>query len=249
MIEGSDAASVSADAEEATLAQSWAQLREQGCARARERLFEHYCRYAQTLASHAHRDRGVGELDDVRQWAYLGLLEAIDRFDPARGVGFATFATTRIRGSIQDGVRRSCEVHEQRSLHARLRRERLQSLRDGATSTQPLHVLCELATGLAVGLLLEGTGLYVEGVDTPCARPSGYDAIAWEQRRRIVAGAVVALPERLQAVIRLHYNHRLPFAQIATVLGISAARASQLHQAALCLLREQMRPKLSQWSE
>lgn len=250
MKEGSGQVGVEARADQATLAQWWFQFRGHRCPLARARLFEHYCGYARTLALQAHHaSKKTGELDDLRQWAYVGLLEAIDRFDPARAVGFATFATSRIRGSIADGMGRSSELQGQLSIHARLRRERLQSLRAKAAGASALNVLSDVATGLAVGRLLDGTALYVEGTHTPCPSPTGYESVAWEQRRRRVAQALASLPDRLQVVIRLHYYHLVPFAQMAAVLGVSGARASQLHQKALQLLREQVCPNPNPWSE
>lgn len=68
----------------------------------RNRLVEDHLRVAQSAA---HRSGGTKDFDERLADAYLGLVQAARSFDPSRGVQFGTYAYTRVRGAIQDGLR------------------------------------------------------------------------------------------------------------------------------------------------
>ena len=78
-------------------------------ARPRERLFDFYLPFARLVAARHFRRRRGGDIEfaEFCQSAYAGLLEAIDHFDPDRGVPFKGYAHGRISGSITDAVQRS----------------------------------------------------------------------------------------------------------------------------------------------
>src|ERR1041385_5079377 len=72
----------------------------------RGRLIERYLPEVHRIAAHAYARRGpqAPEFDDYLQWARLGLIEAFDRYEPAREASFMTFAGYRIRGAILNGL-------------------------------------------------------------------------------------------------------------------------------------------------
>ncbi|HEF5875104.1 TPA: sigma-70 family RNA polymerase sigma factor [Burkholderia cenocepacia] len=219
---------------------------------AREAVFAHYLPYARAIAArlYAGRHRDDVEFRDFVQLACIGLLESIDRFDPARGVTFETFCTTRVRGEILTGVEKLTDGQEQISFSRRVRRERVASLQaDGDRAARQgrdaLQALGTLAAGLAIGFMLDGTGLIVppaDGVpsDDPALPGAAYHGIAWRQTKTRLAAAVLHLPERTRKIIQYHYFHGLAFEQIADILGVSKGRISQLHRAALTELRERL---------
>jgi len=229
----------------------WDAFKSNGSLAARERLFSHYAAFAGNVARRHHRERSWGdiELNDLHQYAYAGLLEALDRFDPSQGTPFRPFAVHRISGSIQDGITHMNELREQLSWRHRMRRERLQSLAERAsdekeTAATPIEKLAELAMGLALGFMLEGTGLFAEpGGESDGPGPTGtaYDSLAWKEVVVQLHANLSELPEREQTILRQHYLHGVNFDQLASLLAITKGRVSQLHRAALLTLRKRLR--------
>ncbi|WP_338638609.1 sigma-70 family RNA polymerase sigma factor [Burkholderia pyrrocinia] len=231
---------------EAELWRMWATER---CARTREAVFAHYLPYARAIAArlYAGRHRDDVEFRDFVQLACIGLLESIDRFDPARGVAFETFCTTRVKGAILSGVEKLTDGQEQISFSRRVRRERVASLQtdDEPAARDTFQALGALAAGLALGFMLDGTGLVAPPNDA--APPddlrlpgAAYRGIAWRQTKDRLVDAVGRLPERTRKIIQYHYFHGLGFEQIADILGLSKGRISQLHRAALADLRKRL---------
>lgn len=223
----------------------WRAAREDRGPQPRERLFAYYLPFARALAGRQFRNRSGGdiEFEDFAQLACAGLLEAIDRFDPARGVPFRGFAVRRINGAILDGLAKTSEVREQISFRRRVKRERLRSLApDAADALAPndaMEALVDLAVGLALGFMLEGTGLYQDGGGAS-VQPSAYDSLAWREVVERLTHEIERLPERERTIVRLHYLEEVCFDQLADLFGLTKGRISQLHKAALILLRKRI---------
>ncbi len=222
----------------------WRAFKAGQSAGARQKLFSRYTRFAQNIARRHYNERSRGdiEIEDLYQLAYAGLLEALDRFDIVHGAPFRSFAARRISGSIADGVERSSEMREQLAWRARLRRERIRSLSDasqaGASQTEKL---VGIATGLALGFMLEDMGLLSPGDALEVAQRTAYETLAWKEVVQQLQLELASLPERDQAILREHYGNGVGFNQLALLFGISKGRVAQLHRAALSLLRKRMR--------
>jgi RNA polymerase sigma factor for flagellar operon FliA len=223
----------------------WRAVRDDRSAAAREKLFTAYLPFARALAGRQFRIRGGGdvEFEDLLQLACAGLLEAIDRFNPERGVPFKGFAVRRITGSMSDGIAKMNEVREQIRFRSRVHRDRLRSLapddRVPVPAGRAMEVLVDMAVGLALGFMLEGTTLYHQEGDAGMA-PTAYDGLAWKELVERAASEVARLPDRDRRIIELHYVEDVNFDQIAALLGLSKGRISQLHKAAMLLLRKRL---------
>jgi RNA polymerase sigma factor for flagellar operon FliA len=223
----------------------WHAFKQGGSASARERLFSRYAGFAVQIAARLYRRKSVGdiELADLRQLAYAGLLEAIDRFDPDRGVPFRAFAARRVSGSVLDGIAKLSEKREQLSWRAKMRRERVRSLaaaEDGEISTaDAMARIAEIAVGLALGFMLEDVAVHTE-VDIGNRPPTAYDSLVWKEMVTQLRRQVEGLPEREQLILRRHYMDGVSFDQLAALLDLTKGRISQLHRAALSLLRKRM---------
>lgn len=217
----------------------WRRLRFEQEQRCRAQLFQRYRPLARGVASRQFRlrQRNGTELGDLEQFAYEGLLHAIDRFDPLHGTPFAGYARRRIIGSIADGAARMNEIDAQHTARARRERERARMLApEPGTAADPLRALSELAAGLALGLMLEGTSL-IESESGADHRPNAYESLAWRELQALLVREVGRLPEREALILREHYEHGVSFTHIAQLLGISKGRVSQLHASALAKLR------------
>jgi RNA polymerase sigma factor for flagellar operon FliA len=229
----------------------WRAFRLDGVPAAREALFDLHAAFARNIARRHYRERARGDIEfaDLNQFACAALLEAIDRYDPERGSPFRSFAGPRISGSIVDGIGKMSELREQLSWKHRLRRERMQSLgvadADTGNTAQAMEALAELAVGLALGFMLEGTGLYAARDDeqSGTAPPTAYESLAWKDMVNVLAREVSELPHREQVILRHHYMGGIGFDHLAVLLNISRGRVSQLHRAALGLLRRRMTGK------
>jgi len=222
----------------------WQAFKADGSSKARERLFNTYTKYAYALAWRYFRRYSQGDLDiaDLQQLAFSGLLEAIDRFDPERAVPFKAFAAHRITGCIRDGVAHMTEVREQISWRQRLRRERIKSLAagEGEGRSDAVGTLSDVAIGLALGYMLEDTGMMRSEDEVPSSRPSAYESSAWRQLMTRLQREFSALPKREATLLKHHYMEGLSFDQIAKLFGLSNARISQLHRTALMTLKKRL---------
>jgi len=221
----------------------WRRLRNCAEAACREALFNRYVALARSVAGRHFNRRPPPrpELTDYQQFAYTGLLQAIDRFDPLRGVPFPSFAKPRIVGSISDGIAQMSEIDAQCSQRRQIENERIRSLRSREEEGpgEAIFRLSRLAAGLAIGLILEGSPPVLEGqlVDPS---PSAYDSLQFRQLQMRLAEAVSGLPEKEAIVIRQHYLNGLGFGQVAELLGLSRGRISQLHHSALRRMRKKI---------
>lgn len=223
----------------------WTAFRDQGSAGARERLFGVYAAFARNIARRHHQERSRGDIDlhDLQQLAYAGLLEALDRFNPRLGIPFRPFAAHRISGSIRDGIIKMNEMREQMSWRNRVRRERIQSI-SGGEAREPIEQLAEIVVGLALGVLLEGTGLFVHDEsgrgDVRGVTRTAYDSLAWKEMTAQLGSELRGLPERERMVLQKHYMEGVSFDGVAVLMGVSKGRISQMHRAALERLRKRM---------
>ncbi|MBC5785110.1 sigma-70 family RNA polymerase sigma factor [Ramlibacter sp. USB13] len=229
----------------------WRRLREEGDEAARAALLRMHLPYAKVIAAHFYGRRFSDDVEfgDFLQYASLGMLEALDRFDPARGVQFRTFAARRMQGAILNGLERLTEKHQQIAARQRLRNERLHDLQtlagaDAAGNApdepaQLLRFVTEVGIGLALCWMLEGTGM-VETAEGASHHPF-YRGVALAQLRARLLHAVDGLPAQEKTVVRSHYLQGIPFDRVAESLSLTKGRISQIHKQALLHLRAAVR--------
>ena len=114
----------------------WRRYKADGDAAARAALLACHLPYARVVAAmtYARRYNDEVEFGDYLQFASIGLLEAFERYDPSRGVQFRTFASRRMHGAILNGIEGLTEKLQQIAARQRIRRERLDDLKDSATA-------------------------------------------------------------------------------------------------------------------
>lgn len=198
------------------------------------------------------------ELDELHSYGIFGLLDALRKFDPGRGVKFETYAFTRIRGAILDGLRtmdwvptsmrqraRQVEMAFAR-VEARLGRgaedaEVAEELGVGAEEYARTMTDIERASILSLDELWGGEESGEEYTLRDLVRdehaPDPTESAEWHDREAILAAAVEGLPERERTVLTLFYYDGLVPKEIAQVLGVSVSRISQLHSRAVLRLK------------
>ena len=214
----------------------WETFRGSQDARLRHRLIEHYMPLARKLAAQIYRHAmPPSSFDDYLQYARLGLIEAVDGYDPARGVSFEVYSKRRIRGCILDGVGHESEAAARREFLRQAMPERVRSFDVGARAS--LHELLELTVGIALGVLLER-----EDLDVPdeSVQSNPYAMAELGQLAQRVRALVERLPSRECEVISGHYFERVEFRVLAEQLAVSKARVSQLHSQGLRRLQQML---------
>jgi RNA polymerase sigma factor for flagellar operon FliA len=207
--------------------------------RLRDELIELYRPLAKRIAARMfvlRRDNSVA-FADYFQYACVGLVEAIDRYEPERPVLFETFATYRVRGAILNGLAKESELAAQRHYWAARAQDRVESLKrpvtDDGAPANALTDLVELTVSLAFGVLLESRAEPAD--ESPSANP--YAAAELGELVRRLRRAVEQLPERERSIIELHYYQHEAFQDIAARFGVTKGRVSQLHARALTRMR------------
>ena len=215
----------------------WETYRLGGDIGAQRLLFLRYVPWARGIARDVYRRVRVPQMDwgDYAQNATVGLLEAMGRFDPGRGIAFMAYAKPRVRGAVFNGLRSF--LADSRTHHDNNRwRDRIASF-DDADPEDHLGQMISSVTGLALGLLLESDATVA------LFQPEGDASTAAERQETdvLLAGSVAKLPEKERLVVTLHYYQHMAFVDISELLGVTKGRISQIHKAALERIRAQLR--------
>lgn len=238
------------------LARHWERWRRNGSSVARDHLVIHYSPLVKFVVGRL----GIGthptvEVGDLVNQGIIGLMDAIERFDPARGVKFETFAVPRIRGAVYDGLRDLDWVP--RSVRSRARKiESAMSqfeARHGRSPDDP-----DLAD--ALDLSVDELTVWMSSVASTTVGPleraleAGQDPVALdgevpvsparvvEERevRNAMRAELKRLPEREKLVLGLYYEEGLTLAEIGQVLEVTESRVSQLRIKAVLHLRSRL---------
>ena len=210
----------------------WAIWAEDKSPSSRAALINFYSPWARLVARDVYlRVVGLGEIwRDCSQNAMVGLMEAIDRYELDRGAKFETYARHRVRGAVFNGLR---NLHERAKIQVSfeaLTAERIESL--AVTGNDPLESFADLTGMLGLSALLAARSVPTEDAADPA-----YYAMRVSERSEVVSALLDELPERDRNILTMHYYHHIPFIEIATSLGITKGRVSQLHKRALQSIR------------
>jgi RNA polymerase sigma factor for flagellar operon FliA len=204
----------------------------------------------------AHVDEG-----DLVSYGLLGLIGAIERYDPARDIKFETYAIARIKGAIIDELRALDWVP--RSVRSRAREiERAIAELEAKLGVAPTDEQIAQKIGISVDELEEsltdisrssiaaldelwsvsGEGDQVSLMDTieDETGPRPEAALDETEMREALADAIARLPEREKLVVTLYYYEELTLREIGEVLGVTESRVSQLHTKAVLRLKARL---------
>jgi RNA polymerase sigma factor FliA len=205
----------------------------------------------------AHVDEG-----DLVSYGLLGLIGAIERFDPTRDIKFETYAVSRIKGAIIDELRALDWVP--RSVRSRARDiERaiaeLESKLGRAPDDEEIAAKVGITTGELEASLTEISRSSIAALDELWTMsgeggdqvslldtiedidgPDPQDALAQTELREALGEAIARLPEREKLVVTLYYYEELTLREIGEVLGVTESRVSQLHTKAVLRLKSRL---------
>ncbi|TAK25332.1 MAG: FliA/WhiG family RNA polymerase sigma factor [Chloroflexota bacterium] len=204
----------------------------------------------------------VIDSDDVISYGTIGLIDAVERFDPTRGIKFETYAIARIRGAIIDALRsldqiprtarqRAREIEAAMTeLESKLKRpptdqEVAKHLSMDIVQYREIVVRTSMTTMSLDSLLVvdddEGGGAGKAYAFEDRGSPDPVAATERLESEQALVEAVRRLPERERLVLSLYYYEELTMKEISRVMEISESRVCQLHAQAVLRLRSSMR--------
>lgn len=238
----------------------WSEYKEQGSQLAKDKLLAEYAplvRYtAQRMAVNLPRSVDV---EDLFGTGIIGLIKAVESFDPALGWKFETFATHKVRGAILDDLRAQDWVPRSVRAKSRTMQKTYAQLEQslgrvpyddevaaelGVSMSEFEDMLSEVAptTIISIDEVLHDTSgdsktlTVIDTIEDPHGANPLKD-MGFQETKNILKGAIGELPEKERLVIALYHYEELTLKEIGEVLGITESRVSQIHSKAMLKLR------------
>lgn len=201
------------------------------------------------------------ELDDLESAGAVGLVNAVEHYDPDQPSEFATYAQYRIRGAILDDLR--AQDFAPRSLRAKAREIQQTLLRlEGSLGREPGDDEVAAALGMDCEtywrVLGDIRGVVLMSLDEPGTEADGTDTdrLVWElpdhgaadpstvaarnERVQLLGKIIEALPSQERIMLTLYYYDELTMKEIGRVLEVSESRVSQIHTSAVLRMRARL---------
>lgn len=196
--------------------------------------------------------------DDLFQAGVIGLIDALNRFDPSRDNAFSTYAVMRIRGQVMDelrardwvsrGARERAKVYRQAVDLLSQRHNRLPSDEELATHLKMSHeelMELERESQLVVQVSLDAPtgedsdlGTALSHRDDAVADPSRH--MVFDDRKKLIAGILRTLTEQERLIVKMYYFEGLLMKEIAAVLSVTESRICQIHSRIVTTLRARL---------
>lgn len=203
------------------------------------------------------------DIKEMLNSGIIGLVDALEKYDPRHETNFSTYAQFRIRGAIldsfriQDWVPRSLrhKAHKLENVYLRLEQEFGRPAEDQEVAKElgvdmdTLQKMLNEVTGVVMLSLEElGFGHGEERLNAdeslPTSRPDPLNKLLQGERVEIVARALDRLPEKERLVITLYFYEELNLKEIGEIIGVTESRASQIRSRALLRLRSYLKNAL-----
>lgn len=200
-------------------------------------------------------DHPLASREDLEDVGLLGLLQALDAYDPARGTPFVSYAYGRIRGALVDYLRSIDALPRERRRRLAEAQSAIETLRQmlgGEPEDQDVADYLGISITEYHGLLRDAQSRYALSLHEPTGAEGDqalleslpnddafdrFDTVDKESFYTYVATLVAELPEREQTILALYYYEELTLREIASLLNLTEARISQILGKVLATLR------------
>ena len=170
--------------------------------------------------------------DDLVHAGILGLIDAVDKYDPQKNVQLKSYARFRIRGAILDSLRQM--DWSPRNLRRQARR----------IEEANRELSAELGRAPSESEIAAKIGVSLEEFQQLLGELRGLDLGSLRAEiRNLLAKAISELDEKERQVLGLYYLEELTMKEVGMILGIGESRVSQIHTAALIRLRSRLQPQ------
>ncbi len=236
----------------------WEQYSVKKTADIREQLILEYAPLVKIVAGRLSMYLGYAvEFDDLVGYGIFGLIDAIDKYDYAKGIKFETYASLRIRGAILDSIRKMDWIP--RSVRQKQKKIE-QAIIDLETKLKHPPTDEEIAAELGISVdeyydwegqtkisgvasledyLEQGTEVKAQGTRRSVAEQPEL-SFEQEEVKRVLGEALSTLTEKECRVVQLYYYEELTLKEISQVMEVSESRVSQLHTKALGKMKEKL---------
>ena len=197
------------------------------------------------------------DLEEFVNIGVLGLIDAVERFDPTRGVPFKAYAEIRIRGAIVDALRasdwtpRSVRRKANQIQHARdklrneLRRDPTRDEMSEAVELSPdsfdnLVRDAEIRRLVSINAPLSADSTTTIADQVPSQEPDIESTWVHEELKQEVLAAIRLLPMKERTAVTLYYLNNLTLKEIGSILGVTESRACQLRSQGINHLKSKL---------
>ena len=199
------------------------------------------------------------DMDDLLSYGAIGLIDAVEKFDPHRGIKFETYAVSRIRGTIYDELRaldwipRSVrqKAKDLERAYSELEHTLGRSVSEeeiaahmGKTPEEIASLLDDVNRTSLISLddfvLKDGECTSIVDRIEDKNQPAALDTLLEGEMLHKLTQAIEQLPERERTLISLYYYEKLTLKEIGRVLAITESRVCQIHTRAVMRLRENL---------
>ncbi|MCB2210555.1 FliA/WhiG family RNA polymerase sigma factor [bacterium] len=204
------------------------------------------------------------QVEELTNAGIIGLISAVENFEPERGFRFETYAGNRIRGAILDTLRDYDWMP--RSIRSKTRQlENALVKLEGSLGEVPSDEQVAQELGLSLedyySMLDEVKVASILSLDQPLPGPEGemsslsemisdedsedpHDVINWNEAKAVAKKMIQGLKQQERLVIALYYYEELTLREVGEVLDISESRVSQIHSKVMLTLKGKLRAKL-----
>lgn len=240
----------------------WKEYRKDSQEEIKEFFIHKYSPLVKYVAGKIHHNLPENiEFDDLVGYGTLGLLDAIEKYDPSRGIKFKTYGITRIHGHIYDELRKYDWVprsvrqkfkilEEEKKKHEEKTGNKISAedlARVTGISLSEVERITNLANDSTVGSL-DDTWVVgndndeisvMDTIQSPDSQ-NPYNEVEKNEIRKTIASEIQNLPEKEKQVLILYYYEDLTLKEIGAVLEVTESRVSQLHTKAIRHIRSSL---------
>ncbi len=235
----------------------WKEYNGKGSTEAREKLIVACLPYvkscAHQLSMYANSSQDV---DDLISAGIIGLMDALERYDPAKGASFKNYAKYRVRGSIMDEIRSMDWVPYSTREKARKIEKAMHELQENSDEEYDEEDIAK-ATGMSLEKYREAL-LEVNRMTLSMLKDTLYDGdtsniseqklprtpeeeLVLAEKEAILTKAIERLPENERLVVTLYYYEEMTMKEIGQSLEISESRICQIHSSAMLRLNTRLK--------
>ncbi|ABO50898.1 RNA polymerase, sigma 28 subunit, SigD/FliA/WhiG [Desulforamulus reducens MI-1] len=203
--------------------------------------------------------------EDLESYGVIGLMEALDKYDPAMGHSFDSYAYHRIRGAMLDEVRRQNWLPRtawQKNQLLKNTRERLEREQGEVITNEVLAKEMGIPVEEVRQLIFNANKMYIQSLDEEVAghdgsqmsklelledtnSPDPLSIVEEKESKRLLAEAIETLSEREKLILALYYSEGLTLKEIGQVLEVSESRVCQLHSQVMKRLKKTLESMLN----
>ncbi len=233
----------------------WTELKV-GNQKAREQLIEDNIALVQEMARAIAKNLPQHvEVEELESLGFLGLLDAVDKFEPERGVPFEAYGRQRIKGAILDGLRKEDwlsstarrKTKRIAEVYDFLERELMRPATDEEVALEldisvtefrkTIQEINKELVPLEAPITTDSEGHTQTFIDIIPSKEDIGSALEKKHIKELLVEAIEKLPEKERLVVALYYYEGLNLTEIGEVLDLSTSRISQLHAKAILRLR------------